>query len=360
MTSKPSVALGVIVAPGLAEDVTQRVAADLAEDLRKSYESVGWQTDLIVDRLVVPPASTPEILDAARRKLLDSNWDLGVVVTDLPVRVGRRHVSSHVSPAHGVAVVSLPALGPLHLRRRLHRTLVDLLDRLVGEGPNALRELAAESGDRSYFVPAVLLGHLRLLFGMVRANRPWRFAGQLYGALIAAFAAGAFGVVNSDVWRIAGAMGWWRLSLTSAVAVAVTVISIVAVHDLWERAPDARVRPQVVLFNIATSATITIGIIVLYVALFLLVFASSELVVTSGAFERPLGHRLATSDYASLAWFVASLATVGGALGAGLESDEAVQNAAYASDREQRSRANLVSGREPGRPDTAADDASEG
>jgi hypothetical protein len=48
-----------------------------------------------------------EIIDAARRKLLDANWDLGVVVTDLPLRVGRRPVSRQVSPTHGIAVVSL-------------------------------------------------------------------------------------------------------------------------------------------------------------------------------------------------------------------------------------------------------------
>jgi hypothetical protein len=40
---------------------------------------------LAVDRLVVPPVPTTEIVDAARRKLLDQNWDLAVIVTDLPL-----------------------------------------------------------------------------------------------------------------------------------------------------------------------------------------------------------------------------------------------------------------------------------
>jgi hypothetical protein len=49
--------------------------------------------------------------------------------------------------------------------------------------------------------------------------------------------------------------------------------------------------------------------------------------VLAGALDREVG----TRDYATLAWFVASLATIGGALGAGLESDEAVREAAYAT-----------------------------
>src|SRR5205814_7823560 len=222
---QPCVVLGVIVAPGLARDVTAKIAAELGDDLRALDTGVDWRTELTVDRLVAPPVQTTEIIDAARRKLLDANWDLGVVVTDLPLRVGRRPVSRQVSPTHGIAVVSLPALGAVHLTQRLRRTLLALVRELAGNGASegsnggplagmrrqwgrdVLQELATEMAARPgalrlLFVPAVLFSHLRLLLGMVRANRPWRLAARLYRALVAAVAAGAYGVVNSDIWRI--------------------------------------------------------------------------------------------------------------------------------------------------------------
>jgi hypothetical protein len=189
----PCIVLGVVVAPGLARDVTAKIAADLADDLRGSYEGVDWRTEFRVDPLVVPPVPTTEILDAARRALLAGDWDLGVVITDLPLRLGGRPIVRHVSPTHGIAVVSLPALGALHLAGRLRRTLVELVGELVGNRDRSVRELATDTearpgGRRFLFVPTVLLGHARLLVGMVRANRPWRLTARLYAALVAALA----------------------------------------------------------------------------------------------------------------------------------------------------------------------------
>jgi hypothetical protein len=360
-TPQPNIGLGVIVAPGLARDVTAKIASELADDLQALDLGVGWRPELTVDRLVPPPAQTTEIIDAARRKLLDANWDLGIVVTDLPLQVGRRPVSRQLSLTHGIAVVSLPALGVLHLAPRLRRTLLELVRELVGDsggqwsgdgalarmrrrwGRGVLRELATDTADRPgalrfLFVPEVLLGHLRLLLGMVRANRPWHLAARLYRALLGAVVAGAYGLVTSDIWRISATAGSTRLALASIASVSFTSGAVIVAHGLWERAPDRRLRDQVILFNFATAATILIGIATLYAALFLLIFATAELLLSPDALATGLGHSVRAADYATLAWFTASLATVGGALGAGLESDEAVREAAYASsnDRDER------------------------
>ena len=54
--------------------------------------------------------------------------------------------------------------------------------------------------------------------------------------------------------------------------------------------------------------------------------------VMGGYLRMPLGY----GDLFVLAWFVASAATVGGALGSGLESDEAIRAAAYSKREEER------------------------
>ena len=321
----------MLVAPGLPEEVSTRIADDLAEDLREAHGALGWRTEFVVDRLAVPPAETPQLVEAARRALLERGWDFAVVVTDLPLRHGSRPVSRHVSRTHGVALVSLPALGPLHLKRRLRLVLRELAGELVGAG-SSLREIAADAEDVSRFpyVPTVIFGHLRLLAGMVRANRPWRLAARLYGVLAAAFAAGAYGIVASDMWRLSAALSWWRLLAVCLASLAVTIVAVIVAHELWERAPDPRARAQVLLFNVTTALTVTIGIASLYAALFVLVLAGAVLVITAPVLADALGRDTSARDYVTLAWFAASFATVAGALGTVLESDTAVREAAYA------------------------------
>lgn len=55
-------------------------------------------------------------------------------------------------------------------------------------------------------------------------------------------------------------------------------------------------------------------------------------VISRGYIRKPLDH----GDIVLLASFVASAATVGGGLGSGLDSDEAVRAAAYSKREEER------------------------
>ena len=62
---------------------------------------------------------------------------------------------------------------------------------------------------------------------------------------------------------------------------------------------------------------------------------SPDLVPTQ-LLEEGIGHAVRVDDYMKLAWLTSSLATLGGALGAGLESDDVVRAAAYTYRQESR------------------------
>jgi hypothetical protein len=164
---------------------------------------------------------------------------------------------------------------------------------------------------------------------MVRANHPWRLVTSLSRALVGAIGVGAFAIVSSDVWRIAARIGAVRLTLVCVATLSASVVTLIAVHGLWERAADRRLREQAVLFNIVTLITVAFGIVALYVAVCLLSLAAAWLLISPSVMTIPVGHRSGFWDYVRLALLAGALATVGGALGSALESDAAVREAAY-------------------------------
>jgi hypothetical protein len=334
---RPRIVLGLLAAPGMAAEMAEQLAPELAARLNELYPGVEWDVPVIPDGLVEPPALTGDLIDAAHQRLLREDWELALAITDLPLRVGRRPVEGQASPTHRVAVLSLPALGPARLRRRALDAAVGLVAAVLGDRDTQQRlvdlaELADENPEDAPTGLAALArgGNLRLLAGMVRANRPWRLAARLYRALVAAVAAVAFGLVTGDVWRISASLSAVRLIAITVLAIGLTVTSLIVVHGLWERGGGGRAPDQVTLFNAATTATVLLGVLSLYAALWVLTLAGAGLVITPDTLAVALGRPAHLSDYLSLAWFASSLATVGGALGAGLESDEAVREAAYA------------------------------
>jgi uncharacterized membrane protein len=120
------------------------------------------------------------------------------------------------------------------------------------------------------------------------------------------------------------------MTALTVAAIVGTVASLIVGHGLWERAPSAESRPQVVLFNLATVLTVACGVAALYLAQLIVLLAAALILLTPTVLGDALRHQAHLDDYLKLVWLAASLATTGGALGAALESNGAVREAAYA------------------------------
>jgi hypothetical protein len=272
-----------------------------------------------------------------------------VCITDLPLQTARRPVIAHVSTTHSVAVLSMPALGPVAVRKRATEAIVRLVGHMLGDIMPAVdaggrrRPLAGvvtrrmtelgtriEHGEHGVgFATRVVTGNIWLLLGMLRANRPWRLALRLIRAVAAALAVAVYALVTSDIWRLSAHLGPLRLTVISLGSIAVTTATIMTAAGLWERSPHPAAREQVLLFNIVTSLTISIGVAVLYLTLFAALFVVALLLVPDSLLSVVLGHPAGLADQIRLAWLATSIATLGGALGAALESHENVREAAY-------------------------------
>ncbi|HEY4463072.1 MAG TPA: hypothetical protein VGN41_10460 [Streptosporangiaceae bacterium] len=345
----PDLVVGLLASPGPASELTEGLVPEIEDRLPAQLPGVRWRVKFVSDRLVEPPTDLSQLISAGRRMLLERGWHLAVCITDLPLQTARRPVIAHVSATHGVAVLSMPALGPVAVRKRAADTILRLVQTMLGDivlaaqasdrprtPGEAVTRRMLELGRRAHqeelgvgFAARVVTGNIWLLLGMLRANRPWRLALGLIRALAAAFAAGVLALVTSDIWRLANHLGPVRLTIVALGSVALTSLAVIVATGLWERSPRQGAREQVMLFNIVTGATVGIGVAVLYAALFTALLAGALLLVPGSLLGDALGHPASVADQVRLAWLGSSIATLGGGLGAALESQETVREAAY-------------------------------
>jgi hypothetical protein len=171
---------------------------------------------------------------------------------------------------------------------------------------------------------------------MVIANRPWRLVLGMRSALAAVLATSAYLVITSTIWTLASSLSWTKLVVTMVAAVAMMVAWIVGAHHLWRRRDDLGEDGDVVLWNAHTVLTLLVGVLTMAAAVFVF-----NLVVTVFFLEPPVytsdaGTAQGFADHVRLAWLATAFATVAGAVGSGLDSDAAVEAAAYGGEQRRR------------------------
>jgi hypothetical protein len=265
-----------------------------------------------------------------------------ICITDLPRHDGRRAVIADVDVSGGMALASLPSLGSFRLRTRVERTIVGIVAELLRAEragpliPHADRTDPHEQGIDVRFLARRPRGYLRLVAGMVKANRPWFLARRLYRVLVAALGTGAYLVMSQNLWILAGSVQTLRLIIATVLSIGAMVTWIIVDHDLWEKRDGPFEPGRARLYNTVTAITFTLGISVLYLGLFLALLAGTLFLIDGGLLEQVTKQSADVTDYLRIAWLGASVGTVAGALGSSLENDEEVREAAYGYRQRER------------------------
>jgi len=292
-------------------------------------DRTAWDIEVVSE----PFTTGSEDVDTAMARLREQGRgqerDLVIGLTELPLRDDDgRYLLIQTDPRRRTAVLSLPALGGLRVHARTRHAVRALIS---GMADSTSRDEHREPLPR-------LSGRWRLLLGMVLANRPWLLVPGLKSALVAALTTGAIATINSTVWLLAGSLSGWRLVVASIASIALVVAWLVIDGGLWDHPDDnsAEAEERSRLYNTSTVLTLITGVIICYLALYVVNLVWALFVLDPAVMGGYLHASLGYGDLFVLTWFVASAATVGGALGTGLESDEAIRAAAYSKREEDR------------------------
>lgn len=323
--------VGLVADPASPTTVARRMT-DLTPPLAAAADD--WVVELVSEPFTLGSEDVDVALERLRAHADQNRWDLVIGVTELPLRDDDgRYLLAAIDPRRHSAVLSLPALGGFRVQSRARHAVRGLVD--------GMAEPASPEEQRLPLPGLSARG--RVLLGMVLANRPWLLAAGLKSALVAALATGAVATIEPTVWSLASSLSGWRLVAATVASIAIIIAWIVIDGRLWDRpdddSPQARERSR--LYNTSTLLTLSIGIVICYLALYVVNLAWALFVLDTTVMSDSLGRTVEVGDLFVLTWFVASAATLGGALGTGLESDDAIRAATY-SKREEERRARLA------------------
>jgi hypothetical protein len=327
---RPEIVVGLVATPPdyparvasrltaeLAGLLAERVDADVRWTVREGWGEVAPRRD----------GGAEVLLDDVACRRADARWDVAVCLTDLPLQSERVPLVAQTSARRRVAMVSLPALG-LGQLRAVRTAVPDLVDRVLTDASDervpsagwapaelagrvaAIRRVVGEAhaGEVGY-VASPLIGRLRLLTGMVRANRPGRALLGLSKLLVGAFGTAAFALTTNTIWQMGDALGGLRLAVIMLLALTALVAWLIVAHDLWEKTDRETPAELARMFNVGTILTLTLATAVSYVVLFSGTVLAAALLINTSVLEQTLQRPVHFTDYLTLAWIISSLAT---------------------------------------------------
>lgn len=372
--------VGLIAAPGYPKELIDSLKGELPELLDYYVDDTHkWKVDCSIDSLTGGTDQSDKVMKAILSLKDENEWDFTVAITDLPLLHGKKAIIAEAYEEANIALISLPGLGAVPLARRVRDSILQLVNemyytsseegrekaeqrlqkkdqtedkglktrnpkRLVGrKGFDKIspikRELPedTENIDVRFKVNSYFGSALRLLTGMVRANKPWVMFSSFKKVMMLAFTTGAYALIFPTLWLLSNEYSIWRMFLLSNISILAMVFWIISAHQLWEKKQQTEKGTHLTrLYNATTFFTLFAAVCFYYMMLFILFSFTVILFIPFSLLQSEVSPDVGYVNYFYIAWTATSIATIIGALGSALEDEEVVLSSTYGYRHRQR------------------------
>ncbi|MDY0395551.1 hypothetical protein ACFSMW_18430 [Virgibacillus halophilus] len=126
------VVVGVVPAPELPATIARKLSLSLEKKLTEYIDDeVCWKVEIEIDSLTGAAEKVKEIMDEAKKLKEKNDWNYVICLTDLPIFNGKFIVLADADVEAKIAQISLPAFGTLPTPKRVRKTLVHMVKKII-------------------------------------------------------------------------------------------------------------------------------------------------------------------------------------------------------------------------------------
>jgi len=350
--------IGIIAAPEFPTDMAYQLKDQLPSVLSEEInEDISWEFEVMVDGITSVAEDSETLLNSVLNRRTNKGWDYTLCLTDIPFFFENDVELSRVNLDHDTAFLSLPALG-WSVKKRVTNMIVQVIgdihykedvspdekrderidDIFIWNKIRKSRKTEKEEVILRYLLSPKISGRLTLISGMTYDNKPWRLMPSLRSIFAIAFSSGAYGMIFPTLWGLANSYSPFRLAGLAILAIMSLMFWITQSHNLWEEKSISGNERYRKLYNTTTIITLLLAIGLFHIILVLLFLITAFFLVSPSFYIEQLGLSGDPSflNYLQLAWMTASVGTITGAIGVGLEDEENVRQSTYGYRQQQR------------------------
>ncbi|OHO68906.1 5,10-methylene-tetrahydrofolate dehydrogenase [Staphylococcus sp. HMSC036D05] len=336
--------VGIIPSPGVAHEHAKKIIPRVKKLLTERIDGDNhWNFDIKVDLMIGSAEDVHESVDKAAKLKEQHQWDYVICLTDLPSISDNKVVISDYNSEKQVAMLSLPSLGVIDLKRKLIKTVTSLIEQLYYERPKsknaphpfvrmkAVEPEEDESSKERYINTLFIMSWIQLVAGLTRANQPWKNIFNFKKIISVAFATGTYISIFSMPWELSVIYSPFRLILLMVTAIVGMAGWLFYAHQLLERKTAKSQRVYRYIYNSTTLVTLSMITLINYFILYILLAVSITLFVPVDLFNSWTSAKaqFTFTNYLRLIWFVASLGLLAGAMGSTVENEEKIRRITY-------------------------------